>query len=147
VHIEKQCIGTAPFKLDRQNAPISVCSPKNIQNKCTQKWQQYPRGGIVRHLEEREKVLNMYFHEGMGYTHIASVTGIPFNTVKSWCRRYRIANGIPERGNVHLSKEPIKKESVRILKPRDENTPEARISRLEMEVELLRNFLILTEEK
>jgi transposase len=101
----------------------------------------------VRPLEEREKVINMYFHEGVSYKGIASITGIPLDTVKSWCRRYRISNDIPKRGKTPLSKEPVKPETVRVIKPRDTNTPEARIARLEMEVELLRNFLILTEEK
>lgn len=101
----------------------------------------------MRPLQERERVLNMYFHEGKGYKEIAKVTELPIDTVKSWCRRYRIANDIPKRGRVPLSKEPINKETVRVIKPRDKNTQEARITRLEMEVELLRNFLILTEEK
>lgn len=101
----------------------------------------------MRPLEERERVLNLYFHEGIGHKGIAKTTGIPLETVKSWCRRYRIANNIPKRGKTPLSKEPVKKETVRVIKPRDENTQEARIARLEMEVELLRNFLILTEEK
>lgn len=68
-------------------------------------------------------------------------------TVKSWCRRYRLQNNIPKRGRVPLSKEPLKQETIRVITPRDENTAEARIARLEMEVELLRNFLILTDEK
>jgi len=101
----------------------------------------------VRPLEEREQVLNMYFHEGMSYKSIASMKELPLNTVKSWCRRYRMANDIPKRGKTALSKEPIKKETVRVIKPRDTNTQEARIARLEMEVELLRNFLILAEER
>jgi uncharacterized protein YjcR len=89
----------------------------------------------------------MYFHEGKGYKEIVSITGIPLYTIKSWCRRYRISNEIPERGKVPLSKDPIKKATIRVSKSRNTNTPEARISRLEMEVELLRNFLILTEER
>lgn len=101
----------------------------------------------MRPLEEREQVLNMYFHEGMGFKGITKTTGIPLDTVKSWCRRYRVSNNIPKRGKTPLSKEPVKKETIRVIKPRDENTQEARIARLEMEVELLRNFLILTEEK
>lgn len=101
----------------------------------------------MRPLDEREQVLNMYFHEGMGYKGIASITGIPLDTVKSWCRRYRIANEIPKRGKTLLSKEPVKKETLRVIKPRNKDTQEARIARLEMEVELLRNFLILIEEK
>jgi transposase len=101
----------------------------------------------MRSLEERETVLNMYFHEGNGYKAIAKITGVPLDTVKAWCRRYRLKNDIPKRGRTSLSKEPLKKETIRFITPRNENTPEARIARLEMEVELLRNFLILTEEK
>jgi transposase len=101
----------------------------------------------VRPLEEREQVLNMYFHEGMGYKGIESITGIPLDTVKSWCRRYRKTHDIPTRGEAPISKEPLKKETVRVIKPRDDKSQESRISRLEMEVELLRNFLILTDEK
>lgn len=101
----------------------------------------------MRPIEEREQVLNLYYHKGMGYKGIAKTTGIPLETIKSWCRRYRIANDIPTRGNTPLSKEPIKKQTVRVIKPHNTKTPEARIARLEMEVELLRNFLILTEEK
>lgn len=101
----------------------------------------------MRSLEERETVLNMYFHEGIGHKAIAKITGVPLETVKSWCRRYRLKNDIPKRGRTPLSKEPLKEETIRVITPRNENTPEARIARLEMEVELLRNFLILTEEK
>lgn len=101
----------------------------------------------MRPLEEREQVLNLFFHEGMGYKSIAKTTGIPLETVKSWCKRYRKANDIPKRGKTGLSKEPINKETIHFIKPRDPNTQEARIARLEMEVELLRNFLVLTEEK
>lgn len=101
----------------------------------------------MRPLEEREKVLNLYFHKGMGYKGIAKTTGIPLETIKTWCRRYREQNNMPIRGKVPLSKEPIKQETIRVIKPRDEQAQEARIARLEMEVELLRNFLILTAEK
>jgi len=89
----------------------------------------------------------MYFHEGKSYTSIANITGIQVNTVKTWCRRYRVANDIPERRKANLSKEPVKTETIRTIKPRNTNSQEERISRLEMEVELLRNFLILAEEK
>lgn len=101
----------------------------------------------MRTTEEREQVLNMYFHEGIGYKRIAKATNIPLDSVKAICRRYREKNNIPKRGEVYLSKEPISKDSIHVIKPRETNTPEARIARLEMEVELLRNFLILTEEK
>jgi len=101
----------------------------------------------MRSLEERETVLNMYFHEGKGYKAVAKITGVPLETVKSLCRRYRLKNEIPQRDKSSLSKEPLKKETIRVITSRDETTAEARIARLEMEVELLRNFLILTEEK
>lgn len=98
-------------------------------------------------LEVREQVINMYFHEGKGYKRIAKEMVLSLDTVKSWCKRYRKVNNIPKRGETPLSKELVKKETIRVIKPRDKNTPEARIARLEMEVELLRNFLILTENK
>lgn len=99
----------------------------------------------TRKLEEREKALNMYFHEGKGYGEIAKTLNISEDTVKSWGRRYRIKNDIPMRGKAPLSKKPLKSESLHEYKKQDQNSPEARISRLEMEVELLRNFLILAE--
>jgi uncharacterized protein YjcR len=101
----------------------------------------------VRNIDEREKALNMYFHEGKGYGEIAHTLGIPKNTIKSWARRYRISHDIPKRYDTPLAKEPVKKESLHVHKIKDETSPEARIARLEMEVELLRNFLILTEER
>lgn len=101
----------------------------------------------MRDTTEREQVLNMYFHEGKGYKEIAKTVNISLNTIKTWCRRYRVQNDIPKRGKAPLSKEPVAQVTVRVIKPRNPNTPEARIARLEMEVELLRNFLILTGEK
>lgn len=101
----------------------------------------------MRALSERENALNMYFHEGRAQGEISRILGVPHETVKSWCRRYRIKQGIPLRRKAPLSKTPIAKETVRVLTPRQTDTPEARIARLEMEVELLRNFLILTEGK
>jgi transposase len=99
----------------------------------------------VRPIEEREKVLNMYFYEGKGYKEIAKTFRIPPETVKSWCHRYRLQNNIPPRGRTSLAKEPLNPQTIRAKKPKDENSQEARIARLEMEVDLLRNFLILTE--
>jgi uncharacterized protein YjcR len=100
----------------------------------------------MRSLSEREEALNMYFHKGCGYKEICKALNIPLDTVKSWCRRYRIQNNIPKRGKIPLSKEPISKESIN-PKNKVAVTPEDRIARLEMNVELLRNFLILTEEE
>jgi uncharacterized protein YjcR len=89
----------------------------------------------------------MYFHEGKGYGEIAFSLGIPKDTIKSWARRYRISHDIPKRGETPLAKKPVKKERLHARKTKDETSPEARIACLEMEVELLRNFLILTEER
>jgi transposase len=100
----------------------------------------------MRSIEEREDVLNMYFYEGKGYKEIAKTLGIPLDTVKSWCRRYRLQNNIPQRGRTPLAKEPLSQRTIcRRKSSDDENSQEARIARLEMEVDLLRNFLILTE--
>ena len=101
----------------------------------------------MRNIDEREQALNMYFHEGKGYGEIAHTLSIPKNTIKSWARRYRISHDIPKRCETPLSKKPVIKERLHTRKTKDETSPEARIARLEMEVELLRNFLILTEEK
>jgi transposase len=87
----------------------------------------------------------MYFFEGKGYKEIAKTLPIPLDTVKSWCRRYRLQNRIPKRGRTPLAKEPINPKSIHARMPKDKNSQEARIARLEMEVDLLRNFLILTE--
>jgi len=101
----------------------------------------------IRNLDEREKALNMYFLEGKSHGNIAHELNVPIDTVKSWCRRYRIKNGIPTRENAGLRKEPVNRDKLHERTPKDETTAEARISRLEMEVELLRNFLILGEER
>lgn len=97
----------------------------------------------MKNLDEREKALNMYFVEGKSYGYIANELKLSKDTIKSWCRRYRIKNEIPTREKASLRKEPIDREKLHEIKPKDEITPEARIAKLEMEVELLRNFLIL----
>lgn len=102
-------------------------------------------GDKMRDIAEREKALNMYFHEGKGYGEVAYELNLSENTIKSWCRRYRIKNEIPERGKAPLSKEPVKRERLHVTTPKDKDSTEARIARLEMEVDLLRNFLILAE--
>jgi len=99
----------------------------------------------MRPMEEREKVLNMYFHEGRGYKDIAKTMDIPWNTVRTWCRRYRQNNDIPKRGKTPLTKEPINPQSIKTKKQKSKDEQDARIARLEMEVDLLRNFLILSE--
>jgi len=46
----------------------------------------------MRPIEEREAILNMYFHEGLGYKAIAKMTELTPSTVKSICHRYRLAS-------------------------------------------------------
>jgi transposase len=97
----------------------------------------------MRPTTEREQALNMYFREGKGYKRIAANMGIPVDTVKSWIRRYRLDND-----SQSLESETIKVE--RTYKPREKSqkqTTEERIAQLEMEVELLRNFLSETERR
>lgn len=97
----------------------------------------------MRSINEREKVLNMYFHKGQSYKSIAKETGIPLNTVQSMCRYYRLRNGLPTRGKAKLQENELPKETIRVVGSKPAESPEARIKRLEMEVELLRNFIIL----
>ena len=97
----------------------------------------------MRSLDEREKALNMYFHEGKSYGFIANELKLSEDTIKSWCRRYRIKNKIATREKIGLRKDPVYREKLHERQIKDENSPDARIAKLEMEVDLLRNFLIL----
>ena len=97
----------------------------------------------MRSIDEREKALNMYFHEGKGYGFVANELKISEDTIKSWCRRYRIKNKIATRDKIGLRKDPVCREKLHERQIKDENLPEARIAKLEMEVDLLQNFLIL----
>ena len=98
----------------------------------------------MRSLKERENALNMYFKDGKSCQYISKELKVPLNTVKSWCLRYRKKMGIPQRDKAERRKEAVRKEDLhnRMLKT---NSQEDRIARLEMEVDLLRNFLILPE--
>ena len=75
---------------------------------------------------------------------IAKKTGVPLDTVKSWIRRYRMANGL-SLGN---HPKPLPK-LINEDKPKDktEKDYEKRIKQLEMEVELLRDFLSEQERR
>jgi len=52
--------------------------------------------------------------------------------------------GIPQRDKVGRRKETVRKEDIHSKTPKTDSA-EDRIARLEMEMDLLRNFLILTE--
>lgn len=98
----------------------------------------------MRSIEEREAALNMYFKDGESYLYIAKTLNVPLDTVKSWCLRYRKKMGIPQRDKAGRRKESVRKEDIHSRMPKTDSQ-EDRIARLEMEVDLLRNFLILTE--
>lgn len=67
---------------------------------------------------------------------------IPHETIKTWCRRYQEANGVPT-----LSDGDVKiKRSYRPRKKSDDNIRDERIAQLEMEVELLKIFLLMDEK-
>lgn len=94
----------------------------------------------MRPIEERKEVLRLYLEEHKGQTEISKQTGINFNTVKTWIGRYRRAQGLAI-GN-HAG-HPTK---VTAEEKRDKDY-EKRIRQLEMEVELLRDFLAETERR
>jgi transposase len=98
----------------------------------------------MRSLEGRETALNMYFKDGESYQYIAKTMEIPLDTVKSWCLRYRKKMGLAQRNKAGRRKEAVRKEDLHSRVPKTDSA-EDRIARLEMEVDLLRNFLILTE--
>jgi transposase len=91
-------------------------------------------------MEEREQVLQLYLKEHLGYKVIAKKVDLPLETVKSWIRRYRKANGLT-LGN-HPGSLPKK-----TVQEKTEKDYEKRIKQLEMEVELLRDFLSEQERR
>lgn len=54
--------------------------------------------------------------------------------------------GIPQRDKAGRRKEAVRREDIHSRTPKTDSQ-EDRIARLEMEVDLLRNFLILTERR
>jgi transposase len=104
----------------------------------------------MRSVNEREKVLNLHFVDEKSAKEVAAETGVPINTVKSWIRRYRLEHDVAVRSNQYAHEcEEAKlihiERSYKKRTPADASSPEARIARLEMEVELLRNFLLEKE--
>ena len=99
---------------------------------------------IMRSLDERESALNMRFKEGQSYKYIAEKLSVPQDTVKSWCRRYKQKMGSLFCDKIGLGEENVRREDIHNREAKTD-TPDDRIARLEMEVDLLRNFLILAE--
>lgn len=98
----------------------------------------------MRPMEEREQALQLYLKEHLGAKVIAKKTGVPLDTVKTWIRRYRMANSL-SLGNYP---KPLSKEkSSDKISGKPEKDYEKRIKQLEMEVELLRDFLSEQERR
>lgn len=92
-------------------------------------------------IEQREHAIKAYYFGGWTYGEISKEMNIPYYTIKTWCRRYREANGVPALSNGDVKiKKSYKSHEKSPDKVRDE-----RIAKLEMEVELLRNFLLMDE--
>lgn len=104
----------------------------------------------MREIAEREKALNLHFREGLSYNRIAKEMNLPMQTVKSWIHRYRKEHGIPTNSDLQV---PTADKAIvvkREYKPREktpEKTAQERIEQLEMEVELLRTFLLERERR
>ena len=94
----------------------------------------------MRPREEKQQVLQLYLKEHLGYKVIANRVGVPLETVKSWVRRYRKENGL-SLGN-HPGAPPKS-----TAQEKKEKEFEKRINQLEMEVELLRDFLSEQERR
>ncbi len=106
----------------------------------------------MRPIDEREKVLNMHFIEQKSAEKICAELGIPLVTVKVWINRYKKEHDISQqvlKDDVAFSESELikieKKYKTREKTP--EQTMEQRINQLEMEVELLRNFLLEKERR
>lgn len=89
-------------------------------------------------VEQRERAVNAHFLGGWTYGQISEQMSIPYETIKTWCRRFKDANGVPSltAGDIKIQKS---------YKPREKSPDtirDERIAKLEMEVELLRNFLL-----
>ena len=92
-------------------------------------------------IEQPEDAIKAHYFGGWTYGEISKEMNIPSDTIKTSCRRYREANGVPtlSDGDIKIKRsyKPCEKSSDKI---RDE-----RIAQLETEVELLRNFLLMDE--
>jgi len=106
----------------------------------------------MRTLDEREKVLNLHFNDKKSAEIISGETGVPLGTVKAWIYRYKRANDISayvlREDAAYAGSELIKLEKkYKTREKTPEQTAEQRIVRLEMEVDLLRNFLLEKERR
>ena len=106
----------------------------------------------MRPVDEREKALNLHFNDKKSAETISAEMEVPLGTVKAWINRYKREHDISRhvlRDDVAYSESELikveKKYKTREKSP--EQTAEQRIAQLEMEVELLRNFLLEKERR
>lgn len=95
-------------------------------------------------LEQKEKIKDMYFNEGLGYKKIAKALDLHRSTVRTYILSYKEKIGtsvLAENGYTGQMPERKKPE-----KPPG-RVAEERISRLEMEVDLLKNFILEIERR
>jgi len=98
----------------------------------------------MRPMEERKEVIRLYTEEHHGYKTIAREMDLSTNTVKSWIRRYRKDKGLILYGRCGR---PPKKSDNPSNTMQSSQDYEKRITQLEMEVELLRDFLSAEERR
>jgi len=105
-------------------------------------------------LEQRERALNMFIREGKTSGEIARELSMSRNTIKSWVHRYETQQGKPVRTDQYRGQlfgqkcDKIKvRRSYKQREKSTKQTAEERIAQLEMEVDLLRNFLLETERR
>lgn len=106
----------------------------------------------MRSIDEREKALNLHFNDKKSAETISLEMEVPLGTVKAWILRYKREHDISQ----HILKDDVaysESELIKIerkYKTREktlEQTTEQRITQLEMEVDLLRNFLLEKERR
>lgn len=101
----------------------------------------------ARPMIQRKEAIRLREEEGLTYQAIAEELNIPRDTVKSWYRRnYMKENGKPigEDSRRGTEKHPFFEKNNKVLNERDYKK---RIKQLEMEVELLRDFLSVVERR
>lgn len=90
-------------------------------------------------------VINKYFVDGKGYKRIAKELNLSRDTVRSTICRYRKQKGIPIGMRDGIINKPLDKEDISSHIKMPDVELNKRIADLEMQVELLRNFLVLGE--